>query len=836
MVAGVGCRTRWRLLSLVLVMNIHLHSLCVSASSYRLNRNGRNVCSTTRRMQEFKLLPEMLHSAYQGQSMNGNDSGDEDEILRGGGGGGGGGGAGGKGVVEGTDKVPTRNSPLVIGRQSARLINQTVYHCCKGWRANGRECPIAVCIQGCLHGDCSAPEMCSCKPGYMGMRCDIPCPPGRYGSFCEQQCNCGQRQCDSATGRCTPSCPMGYMGPNCVMPCPPGRFGSDCIGFCQCPFSGLSEILCDPMTGNCTEPTLSPPTRRVYDSTMLESSADAFHEFFQYDTESPSVISPGRKHPSKLRAMRLGISGAAGVLLMIISLILALYVHRKFRFRPCYCLQRRKVRAAIAKQLRETETNEGRGDRLHQVAPTPRAHLPNPHLPHALPYRLPSLCNYTGLRQTGNRPGSALFDPLPAVTESTTNVSSADVAPVTTHPMPEETIYEVRPSLVAKSRRDQDMTSGYIENDTTNSMSRVVQGCEIDMDSATSSVMYHPDVDDDEPYDEEEYDYPYADNAKIRMGLDRFQTKRSRPGAHEHDNSIYAVVLDNEKPLHCEHNGEYERENNCSRESDILADAGSHGRTHTDPLPLPSHHANPPSDGTYTALIAGTRLPGNEPSFPERTPGSGCSTAPAPIALTRKPSLGVTPSVRPRASPVVRPIGTSTSMRPRGMSDIPRNSYATQNKFVQSRPKDIISQVDSNGYTTAIRAFASMRQPRRLATKRKSRPSVEFRPSIEARQTPSPMIPPRLSESSDIPPLSPDPTADHSMKTKLLQATSSDPRYVNGCIISPKQKPRDRTRSRTPAMLRRAKNVLPLPTSKDDEGNEKLYDDILPFGDEDRII
>lgn len=99
----------------------------------------------------------------------------------------------------------------------------------------------------------------------------------------------------------------------------------------------------------------------------------------------------------------------------------------------------------------------GRGDHSNHVAPTPRAHFPNPHLPHALPYRLPSLCNYTGLRQTGNLPGSVLFDPLPGVTESSTNVTSVDVAPVTMHRMPEETIY-VSTTL---ARRKESQEPGY---------------------------------------------------------------------------------------------------------------------------------------------------------------------------------------------------------------------------------------------------------------------------------------------------------------------------------------------------------------------------------------
>ena len=373
------------------------------------------------------------------------------------------------------------------------------------------------------------------------------------------------------------------------------------------------------------------------------------------------------------------------------------------------------------------------------------------------------------------------------------------------------------------------MSSGYIESNTLSSMCRVVQGCEIDVNSVTSSVVYHRDDDDDEAeHDpEEDYDYPYADRAKINMGLDRFQTKRARPGAHEHDNSIYAVVLENEKAAVLAQGNVHhvQRNQDHVRDSDILANTGNHGRTHTDPLPLPSHFASPPSDGTYTALIAGPRLITDlDYPFPERTPGSGSSTAPAPMALTRLPSVKLPSSARPKVSPLDKPVGRTTpSVRPRGMSDV-HHSYSTRvdTDFQSHRAKATVSHVDSNGYTTAIRTFSSMRQPRRPATKRKSRPSIELR------QTPTPSIPPRLSQST-IPPLSPDPTGDFSMKTGLLKEDSlSNPRYVNECIISPKHKQKDRNRSRTPAMMRRAKNMLPMPAMKTDGENEKLYDDILP--------
>ena len=76
---------------------------------------------------------------------------------------------------------------------------------------------------------------------------------------------------------------------------------------------------------------------------LFVSSPDNSHDFFQYDTEAPSTIDPEKKHPLQLRAMRLGISGAAGVLLMVLSLILALYVHRRLKRRPCICVCLSKV-------------------------------------------------------------------------------------------------------------------------------------------------------------------------------------------------------------------------------------------------------------------------------------------------------------------------------------------------------------------------------------------------------------------------------------------------------------------------------------------------------------
>ncbi|XP_071501711.1 uncharacterized protein [Diadema antillarum] len=719
----------------------------------------------------------------------------------------------------------THNSPLVVGHQTSRLMNQTVYHCCRGWLASGRECTKAICTSRCINGKCSAPNVCSCFPGFTGTTCERACPPGRYGPNCELPCTCGSRDCDSVTGRCTPECEPGFMGPSCNMPCPPGRYGPDCVEYCQCPLMVAGEVQCDPLTGNCTEPTTRPPTTVLaYNSTLFERT-DTFHEFFQYDTEEPALDHPNRKHAMEVKAMRLGISGAAGVLLMLLSLGLAYYVHRKFRKRACICLQRKRIRTAMLTQQRDRIA--GVSHQQQRDRRTPRAHFPNPYLPHAMPYRLPSLCNYTGLRHTSQRAASVFFDPLPGTVEIS-KPNMAAVKPCTSPTVtPEETIYEVRPSLVAKGRKDQNMSSGYIESNTLFSISRVVQGCEEDVDSVTTSVAYSRNL-DEEAEEEEDYDYPYADSAKIEMGYDQFQTQRSRPGDHEHENSIYAVVLENEKamasPTDNTHSVSSRFQDNA-RDSDILADVGNHGRTHTDPLPLPSHFAAPPQDGTYTALIANPRCRNDDRSaIPERTPGSGCSsTAPSPKVVTRTPSARVPPSVRPRVTPLSLS-KVSSPLRPRGMSDVHHSTRGVTSSNGRSpRSKAALSHVDSNGYTTAIRTFSSLRQARRPATKRKSRPSIELR------QTPIPMTPPRISESY-IPPLSPDPTGDVSMKTQLVKEDSvQNPRYVNECVMSPKQKPRERTRSRTPALLRRARQALPMPGIQHSDENDRLYDDILPL-------
>lgn len=63
-----------------------------------------------------------------------------------------------------------------------RTINKTqlikkervVKDCCEGFgkNLNGDRC-LPVCTNGCIHGECLAPDQCKCEAGYGGPACDI---------------------------------------------------------------------------------------------------------------------------------------------------------------------------------------------------------------------------------------------------------------------------------------------------------------------------------------------------------------------------------------------------------------------------------------------------------------------------------------------------------------------------------------------------------------------------------------------------------------------------------------------------------------------------------------
>ena len=93
-----------------------------------------------------------------------------------------------------------------------------VYHCCKGWAQRGVECPIPVCSQTCVHGNCTGPDKCSCEAGFQGSHCNNTCDPNFFGPGCNTTCQCQNgAACDHRNGTCT--CAHGWYGKHCDLPC-----------------------------------------------------------------------------------------------------------------------------------------------------------------------------------------------------------------------------------------------------------------------------------------------------------------------------------------------------------------------------------------------------------------------------------------------------------------------------------------------------------------------------------------------------------------------------------------------------------------------------------------
>ncbi|XP_039361970.1 epidermal growth factor-like protein 7 isoform X3 [Mauremys reevesii] len=108
-----------------------------------------------------------------------------------------------------------RTTYKVAYRLAYRRFSQPIYMCCPGWRrANGHAvgCSKAICRLPCQNGgSCSAPDRCTCPPGWMGKSCQTgrerePCTGRVPGPWAE---------------RVTPgsvSCQSVFTGTQCVYP------------------------------------------------------------------------------------------------------------------------------------------------------------------------------------------------------------------------------------------------------------------------------------------------------------------------------------------------------------------------------------------------------------------------------------------------------------------------------------------------------------------------------------------------------------------------------------------------------------------------------------------
>ena len=105
-----------------------------------------------------------------------------------------------------------------------------------------------MCSEGCQHGECTEPEVCTCHSGFSGSQCQtVGCPRGSWGPDCGHTCPCQNGGwCDPVTGDCT--CAPGFLGDTCTDTCQTGTWGELCNNDCDCD----TGEMCHHVTGTCS--------------------------------------------------------------------------------------------------------------------------------------------------------------------------------------------------------------------------------------------------------------------------------------------------------------------------------------------------------------------------------------------------------------------------------------------------------------------------------------------------------------------------------------------------------------------------------------------------------
>ncbi|XP_063432834.1 multiple epidermal growth factor-like domains protein 10 isoform X3 [Mytilus trossulus] len=105
----------------------------------------------------------------------------------------------------------------------------------------------AVCNDHCLEGG-TYNEGCSCRAGWTGRCCGIPCGDKIHGVNCSQGCECAEGlKCEKNSGQCV-------LRESVVKAkdCDDGYFGDGCNSTCNC----QTDAICDKETGACPQEAL----------------------------------------------------------------------------------------------------------------------------------------------------------------------------------------------------------------------------------------------------------------------------------------------------------------------------------------------------------------------------------------------------------------------------------------------------------------------------------------------------------------------------------------------------------------------------------------------------
>jgi len=119
--------------------------------------------------------------------------------------------------------APAAINTSTLRHNSARQLSCV---CPTGYALNGEDCR-PICSQGCVNGNCTAPEVCSCSsavgytlPAWSGANCSV-CIDGRHG--CDEHATCLDSGSVRSRAECV--CNRGYFGngtscePVCIAPC-----------------------------------------------------------------------------------------------------------------------------------------------------------------------------------------------------------------------------------------------------------------------------------------------------------------------------------------------------------------------------------------------------------------------------------------------------------------------------------------------------------------------------------------------------------------------------------------------------------------------------------------
>ncbi|XP_078325774.1 uncharacterized protein LOC111103952 [Crassostrea virginica] len=103
-----------------------------------------------------------------------------------------------------------------------------------------------------------------CMDGFIGVKCNVQCPPPSYGQECQLECKCHPSDCNHVFGcrRSESDCENGKQGLYCEKSCPYPSYGKECQLLCKC-----QSQFCDAADGCFNGTTKGPVSNMTEENT-----------------------------------------------------------------------------------------------------------------------------------------------------------------------------------------------------------------------------------------------------------------------------------------------------------------------------------------------------------------------------------------------------------------------------------------------------------------------------------------------------------------------------------------------------------------------------------------